>query len=167
MLAASQATLAAELVVVAEAENGLFHIKYTDERTCNTRMIIKDADGNRIFSEVIRNQCSFIRPYNFSQLPYGRYTIIATNEYNEKVTYVDHRPEPEVRVQHRIIKMADGRYLLQIPKADVTRVQVSIKTDQELLYFKNVKLTGDFACIYNIKNLPDSTPVKFEVRAVQ
>lgn len=167
MLAASQATLAAELVVVAESENGLFHIKYTDERTCNTRMIIKDADGNRVFSEVIKNQCSFVRPYNFSQMPYGRYTIIATNEFNEKVTYVDHQPKPEPKIHYNIVRMRDGRYLLQIPKADIARVQVSINTDEELLYTQSVKLNGDFACIYNIKNFPGSASVKFEVRAVR
>jgi hypothetical protein len=167
LLAASQATLAAELSVVAKAENGLFHIKYTDERTCNTRMVIKDAEGNRIFSEVIRNQCSFIRPYNFTQMPYGRYTVIATNEFGEKVTYVEHQPKPEVDVRYNVFRRSDGKYLLLIPKSAVSQIHVSISNGEELLYFKNVKLNGDFACIYDIKNLPDSASVEFQVRAIQ
>jgi hypothetical protein len=161
------ATLANELVVVADAGNGLFHVKYSNERICNTRMVIKDADGNRIFTELIRNQCSFIRPYNFLQLPYGRYTIIATNAYGEKTTSVDHQPEPEPVIPYNIIKRKDGKYLLQIPKTSFTRLKIEITKDEQFLYSKVVKPEGDFACLYTIKSMADIDSVTFRITVKQ
>ena len=166
MLAASQATLADELVVVAEAGTGTYRIKYSAERTCDTQMSIQDAAGKIIFSEVIRNQCSFVRPYNLSQLPYGRYTLIASNDSGRKVTYIEHKPEEEVRVTYRVIKLKNNRYILQIPKSEHAQARVMITGSDTELYSNVLALKGDFACIFNLKNY-GSGPVEFRVVPVR
>lgn len=166
IIALCKVTFADALNVVPGTEASTFKVVYTSEKTCNTRMVIRDADGNRIFSEMIRNQCSFIRPYNFTQLPYGEYTITASNEFSEKVTKINHQPEPEKTVSFQVVSLKDNKYILLIPDAGVSKLRVKISTQEGVVYTKIIKISGDYACKYAMKGISETDSINFELNYI-
>lgn len=110
--------------------------------------------GERIFSDVIHNTNGFVRPYSFRELPEGEYAVTIKDEYGkttEKVSYTDESPQKLINVK----KIGDdNKYLVTIasPQKDDFTILIS-DADNNLLYEEAAKIGGEFAKVYNLKNL--------------
>lgn len=76
---------------VAVMKNGsTFKLFYKGAQHSDVKVSIVDARDHVVFSEVIKKVEGFMRPYNFSNLPEGNYTIEVSDKsgrYIEKISY--------------------------------------------------------------------------------
>ena len=139
----------------------LVRLCYEGNSTAVVEVTIKDKDGREIFKEEIREQ-SFIRPYNFSELPVGNYTVDVRDEtgnYSETVQYYD-----RAYLGH-IMKLNDdkNKYLVTIPKKGNDEVSVCVFDSEDNLVFSEIANgKQDYAKVYNLKNLAGATIKLFD-----
>src|SRR3954469_3051791 len=70
---------ASKVNVKKENEN-TFVVTYKPVKATNVKVSIVNGSGNTIFSEMLKNTEGFMRPYNFSGLAEGIYTIEIADE---------------------------------------------------------------------------------------
>ncbi|HEY3403865.1 MAG TPA: hypothetical protein VGK59_10790 [Ohtaekwangia sp.] len=135
-----------------------FTLYYKASQPSRVKVAIYDATGRLVFSEVIRKLDGFSRPYNFSQLAEGEYTIeVVDNEKRqiEKVNYAQGKVENLINISR--VSGTDNKYLLTVPgKAnDVVSVKIYGNNNQ-VLYSQQEAVRGDFAKVYNLSNVKSS-----------
>ncbi len=125
-------------------------IFYRGEQRGNIQVTIYNENGRVVFSEVIRKKDNFMRPYNFSTLPEGTYTIALNDGQTtrlEKFAHVlnkDQRPIRLIRVNN-----TGNKYLLAIPNEGHDVLTISIFNDHSsLLYRATESVRGNFAKVY-------------------
>ena len=68
----------------------VFNIHYRTAEKGRVKISIIDCKNKTVFSEVLLNTSSFVRPFNFSQLHEGVYTIVLEDKngkQSEKINY--------------------------------------------------------------------------------
>ncbi len=105
-----------------------------------------------VFRETLQNTEDFMRPYDFSALPAGVYTISLTDEKGTSVKTVTHN----ISAGKRIAKLTrlgkeDNRYVLSVPNqgADVLKVRI-FNHNNTMLHQETVAINGNFAKLYNL-----------------
>lgn len=89
LLLISIASFATNITVKTNKE-GVFAIQYKNTEKGNVRVYILNSKNQEIFSENFQNVSSFTRPYNFTQLAEGEYTIVIEDrngKQTEKINY--------------------------------------------------------------------------------
>ncbi|HEY9049124.1 MAG TPA: hypothetical protein VIN08_24655 [Ohtaekwangia sp.] len=136
---------------------------YKGTRPADVKVSILDAKNKLVYAETIQNVDGFVRPYNFSNLKEGEYTIELVGENGrqvERVNYHFGKVEKLANVLH--VAGEPSKYILTVANkgADVLTVKIydSIGT---LLYNAKEEADGDFARIYNLENYHGA--VTFEV----
>src|SRR6187431_1297710 len=80
------------LSVVSNANT--YTVYYKTSGTGKVRISIVNEANKLVYQEVLNNVASFSRPYNFSQLEEGKYTIVLEDKNGrqvEKVNYTQNR----------------------------------------------------------------------------
>lgn len=135
----------------------IFKVIYKDQSTCSVRLSILDADGQEVFTEKVASQGGFVRPYNFSELPKGNYTLRVvdpTGEYIEKISW----EEPQWFAHVAKVKGKEKKYMVVIPHQFNQGVVINVYNHNQELVFSELKNpTDDFARIYNLKNVAGGT----------
>jgi hypothetical protein len=118
----------------------------------NVKVAIYDASGTLVFSESIRKPGNFVRPYNFSSLPEGEYTIEVRQgdiRQIEKVSYKKGVAERYVSV--RALKGPDNRFILSIPNQGEEKFSIRISDNTNaVLHDELYTVNGNFARIYKL-----------------
>jgi hypothetical protein len=119
-----------------------------------------------IISEVMNNVASFVRPYNFSELPEGEYTIVLEDKNGkqvEKVNYTMNKIVSFVKITE--VANADHKYMLNVANNGSEVVTVKIFSGNSLLHTQDVQVTGAFGQVYNLTQVKAATDAKvtFEV----
>lgn len=123
-------------------------------------------DNNRIvFSEKIRNTSGFARPYNFSELPEGNYTIQLIDNTGRQIEHVNYKNEVKntpSKIMHvmRVSGTAD-KFVLSVPNKGVEEITITIYDQEGVLYNGTESVSGDFAKIYNL--IDRSGKITFQV----
>src|SRR5690606_17544863 len=72
-------------------KNGpLVKVFYQGEETGKVKVTIYDGKGRVVFKEIMKDTQNFMRPYNFSRLPSGRYTIELIDGHSKRVKEITH-----------------------------------------------------------------------------
>ncbi|HEY9004882.1 DUF3244 domain-containing protein [Ohtaekwangia sp.] len=136
---------------------------YKGTRPTDVKISILDATNKVVYGETIKNVDGFIRPYNFSNLKEGEYTIELLGENGlqvERVNYRFGKVEKLANVMH--VAGEPNKYILTVANKghEVLTVKIydSIGT---LLYNQKEEAEGDFARVYNLENYKGA--VTFEV----
>lgn len=139
---------------VAVMKNGTtFKLYYKGLQQSDVKVSILDASDNVVFSEVIRKVEGFVRPYNFSNLPEGKYSIEISDksgQYTEKVSY----NKGKVDILANLVKVSGttDKYLLTIPNKQSEKINVRIVDDtNNVIYDQTEKIVNDFAKVYNLE----------------
>jgi hypothetical protein len=146
--------------------NGLVKVIYVGDHPDHVKVTILDDHGKKIFSEQIKEDDGFIRPYDFSELPDGDYTVTVSDgdiQFEEKI---EHREEEQLRLLAHVTKIDSGedRYLLSVPGKGEQEITIKLYNDQfNLLYEGKERIVNGFAQVYNIKNLGLQEIISFEV----
>jgi hypothetical protein len=126
---------------------------YRAEQPGKVKVAIYNHNGRVVFREVLRRTDEFMRPYNFSHLPEGTYTIEIDDVSGKRYKTVEHRHNREQRIAHLTRLREDpSRYVLLVPNkgSEVLRVRI-LDENNRVLYRKVQSIDGDFAGLYNIK----------------
>ena len=68
--------LAVDPVTVTPSANAeTYKLTYQGDETGKVTVSILDENNRTVFTEVLRDVTSFVRPYNFSELAEGQYSI--------------------------------------------------------------------------------------------
>ncbi len=135
----------------------IIKVIYESSVSSLVKVTISDQDGNEVFAEKVASNEGFIRPYNLSLLPKGDYKISLTDkdgEYSEKVT----TREKEWIANVAKLKGPEEKYLVAVPYQGPGEVAVLVyDQNEQLVYSETQAMQGDFAKIYNLKNLDRGT----------
>ena len=134
----------------------LVKLYYRAEQSGHVKVTIRNDRGQLVFGETIRNTEQFMRPYNFSFVPEGDYTIEVSGEHGKYVEKVKHSfssRETFIKRPARLARVSSGgnRYLLMVPNKGHNALTVTIFDDRNTLLYKRTEtIHGDFAKVYNL-----------------
>jgi len=136
-------------------QGSTFTLYYKASQASNVKVSIYDATGALVYTEMIRKSDGFSRPYNFSKLSEGDYTISVQDGERvlvEKITYSESKSGNLVNISR--VSGFDNKYLLTVPgkSSDVISVKIYDDKDQ-VLYDQKESLQGDFAKVYTVEGL--------------
>jgi hypothetical protein len=132
-----------------------FNVFYKNDKVSDVKVSIRDAKNKVVYTEVLKKVDGFLRPYNFSALSEGNYTIEVINESGSEVETVSYRNGKVERLM-KIARIAgeSQKFLLAVPNKgdDVLTVRI-FDVNNNLLYEANEEIHGDFAKVYNLEKL--------------
>jgi hypothetical protein len=139
---------------VVKAGN-IFKLFYRAEQPGDVHVNIYNKEGQIVFSEVIRKTDNFMRPYNFSTLPEGDYTITLRDGQAKRIEHVRHFHPASSRIVNAIrINKDENRYLLAVPNVGRDVLTIRIFDDSHSLLFEgDESVDGNFAKVYNLNDV--------------
>ena len=149
------ATSGSSTVVVTNNGSSVFKLYYKAIASGKVKVSILDQDRNPVFSETISKSNGFARPYNFSGLSEGDYTIEVedtSGKMVEKVSYGSDKAEKLVKVTK--VAGNEGKYLLTASSRKADFIGVKIFDSQGgLLLQQSYPINGEFAQLFNLKKI--------------
>jgi hypothetical protein len=133
-----------------------FKLSYTRSELSSVKISIYNDKHNLVFTETIHRISSFMRPYNFSDLPEGDYTIEISDGSSKVIETVKHTKEAtkEKHVRWVPVVGAEGKYVLSIANRGSEVVTINIYDSKGILkYTTREEINGDFAKVYNLKKI--------------
>jgi hypothetical protein len=144
----------ASLEIVSAAE-AVYSVNYKTAEVGKVKVSIFNSENKMIFTEVLNNIGSFKRPYNFSELTEGEYTIVVADKNGnqvEKVNYLKNKITSLVTVAQ--VANADHKYKLNVANNGTEVVSVRIYDNVKgLLYEESMEVTGNHSMIYNLSKV--------------
>jgi hypothetical protein len=162
MAAPSFATAAT--FTVKASKNSVFKVRYVSEQKGTVVVSILDKKNAIVFQEEIYSNGSFIRPYNFSNLAEGEYTIVMKDENGEQRQTINYAVAKSNCFAHVTeIRNQKNKYWLNIVNNGEEKMSVSIYSlTGELLHKQSVTVDGSYSKIFNVSQL-NQPAVVFEV----
>jgi hypothetical protein len=149
----------AGLAVVSIKGADVFKVIYKSETPSKVKLNLYNAESSIVYSETIESTEGFILPMNFKGLASGEYTlevVDATGKRSEKISYgVVVASNDNIRVA-KITETA-GKFLVAVQNPASEQVTVKIfDSANNLVHNEKTQVSGNFAQIYNVKNLKGS-----------
>lgn len=130
----------------------LVKVLYKASSASDVKVSIYNDAEKLVFQEVIKKVDGFIRPYNFSELPYGEYTIEVADANQRTVERVDYQKE-SVKHLAKVVRVKDSenKYLLMVPNKTSNKLTIRIyDAEGDLLHIEEKNTSTDFAGLYNL-----------------
>jgi hypothetical protein len=135
-------------------DGAVFKLFYKGTRTSNVKVSIFNESNQIVFTEVIKNVEGFIRPYNFSSLKEGNYTVILEGEDGKIIEKINYRSGEESHFANVLpVKGEDGKFLVMVSNKQNSTIGVNIYKNNELVFRDSENTSGDFGKVYNLKDL--------------
>ena len=136
-------------------KNGsLVKLFYQGEQTGKVKVKIYNERGRTVFSETMKDTENFVRPYNFSFLPAGEYTIELTDAQGKMLKKVNHARETKKRMAYLTRLDGNNKYMLSVVNDGRESLTVRIyDAYNKLVYNKTQTVHDDFAAVYNLSHL--------------
>lgn len=156
----------ASLSVTPVSNSSVYTVCYKTRETGKVKISVYSNTNQLIFSEVLTNVASFSRPYNFSQLAEGEYTIVLEDKNGqqvEKVSYFTNKIKSSIKVAE--VANQENKYLLNVTSTGTEEVYVKIYGDDNvLLHEQTVEVNNNFGLIYNLSPVRSTvSKVTFEI----
>jgi len=153
----------ASKVSVKKGKESNFIVMYKPEKAMNVRVAIVNELGNTIFSETLKNTEGFMRPYNFSGLSEGIYTIEIADASGEHTELIDFRTG-NVEKSINVKKIAGSKYLLTASGEGKEDITINIYDAFDTLIHSETAVTdGNFGQVYNLGKMDNA--IKFEIKS--
>jgi hypothetical protein len=137
----------------------IFKLFYKGEQSGDVKVKITDSRGDAVFTETIKNIESFVRPYNFSSLSEGEYTIELDGRDGKQaqhVSYVSHNNIIAPKLANILhVTGSNQSYMLTVSNkagADVLKIKI-YDAANSLVYSETQEIAGDFAKVYNLNKV--------------
>ncbi len=162
---ASFAAPASSLTVNAKNEV-VFNVHYKTNETGTVRVSIVNKENQIVYSEVLTNVSSFTRPYNFSELNEGEYTIVVegkSGKQAEKITYATSKVISFAMVSE--VENQKNKYLLNVTNNGAQNVTVRIvDANGAVLHEQTLEVIGNAGVIYDLNKVKnDNSSITFEI----
>ncbi len=150
---------------VASSSASVYNVYYKSTETGNVKVSILNKNNVVVFSETLTNVSSFKRPYNFSNLEQGEYTIVLEDKAGkqvEKVSYYMNKVNTFIHVSE--MANDDSKYMLNVTNDGSEDVYVKIYNENGMLHEQQLKVTGTFGLIYNLSLVKSvNSKITFEI----
>lgn len=127
-----------------------------EEGAEKVEVTIYNEDGGLVFREVMRNIDNFMRPYDFSMLPEGQYTIALNDGERTRVEKVAHfKPVKNHRVVNLVrVNKGENKYMLGVHTegSDILTIRI-FDENRNLLFTSTESVNGDVAKCFNLKGV--------------
>jgi hypothetical protein len=164
-MAVTSFATAASFTVQETSKSNVFNVHYQFGQKGKVEVSILNNKNETVFKEEIKSTGSFIRPYNFSNLPYGDYIIVIKDEvmqYNEKVNYSATKLINYTYVA--ALPNQENKYWLNVRNNGQEAVNVRILSkDGVLIYEQSIMVNGGYNTVYNLSKVKRNEAVTFEV----
>lgn len=138
---------------MAVVRNGAtYKLYYNGPHQSDVTISIRDSDGRVVFREVLKNVDGFVRPYSFSHLSAGDYTI-EIEDGNGLITKKIRYEMANIAKSAHVLKVTDSerKYVLMISSKDPSSLTVRILNGSgNVIYSQKEEIHGDFAKVYNL-----------------
>ena len=125
---------------------------YKGTKQADVKVSKYNAANTLVYSDTIKNVDGFVRPYNFTNLEEGEYSIELIGENGrqvERVIYKLGKVEKLANVMH--VTGEANKYILSVANKGQDVLTIKIYGDKGvLLYSKTENVDGDFAQVYNL-----------------
>ena len=130
-----------------------FRLLYKGAEQSDVKVLILNDENQIVFAEKIKKTDGFARPYNFSNLPEGHYSIQIKDNAGVRTETVNHHIIKAEKTMHLLRLDGTGKYVLSVPSQGKQDLSIMIFNDlNEVLYQSEEKITGDFARMYNLRD---------------
>jgi hypothetical protein len=136
---------------------------YRGETLNRVTVRIFNAEGKIVLQDNLGVLDNFVRPYNFSNLEEGAYTIELSDDSGKQIKQVSYNLGKSVEKSARLIKVAsyDSKYLLMVPGEAHERLLIKVIDDYNRVVYEGVEeLTGNFAKLYNMEKITDKFTIE-------
>lgn len=151
---------------VTSTDASVYNVVYKASEAGKVKVSIYTQRNQLVFSEVLNNVTSFKRPYNFSQLEEGEYTIVLEDKNGKQVETVNHTTSKITSVIN-VKKLADNdnKYVLNVITNKAQDVFVKIYDGKNtLIYVQTLEVSGYFGLIYDLSKVKSTNePLTIEV----
>lgn len=136
-------------------KGALVKLFYRGEHSGKVKVTIYDENGTVVFKEVVENHEHFMRPYNFSSLPSGEYTIHIADENGTRIEKVEHGVSKKKRPANLWRLNPDSnKYMLSVPRNGSDEPVVKIYDERNtVIYQETARMSGDFAKVYDLSQV--------------
>ncbi|MBS1508120.1 MAG: hypothetical protein JSS79_15885 [Bacteroidetes bacterium] len=138
--------------VVAGANASIFKVVYKAASANRVEVTIRNSNNESVFSETFNKMTAFVRPYNFSELPEGEYTIELNDEQGKKVEKVNYSLGA-VKSLIRVTKLNSdpSKFMLTVGNQGANEISVEISNASgESVHNGTYSVEGDFAVVYKL-----------------
>jgi hypothetical protein len=131
-----------------------FRVIYKSEKENDVKVSILNDKNQLVYSEQVNNTDGFSRPYNFGSLSEGEYTIAIEDDSKKTLEKVSYRMPKTSKMLNVLKAGEEGKYMITAAGKGSELISVTIYDASHTLIHKSFEKTeGDFAKIYNVKNL--------------
>ena len=146
-------------VVKSQAKESVFKVMYQGDEKSTVKISIKNDQGELIFKELIKDTDGFTRPYNFSSLPQGNYSVTIDNGVSVRTEIISHE-EVNSKKSVRISAVDTERNKVALTVYSLRKGEVIIKVlneAKETVFEESQFVQGGFGRLYNLKDLAHYT----------
>ena len=144
--------------VIAKADQ-TFKVIFEGDQKSEVKVNIYDWKNHKIFSDVISETDGFSKPYNFKNLPEGRYTFeVSSNgvRSRETVSYNIEAPQPTMKAFVLPTK-ENGKFQLMVMSNEMEPVTINVLDhNNKMLLEENVDSQETFGKVYDLTQLQHS-----------
>ncbi len=150
------------LAVIKKTGTTTYNLFYKNTERSDVKVSIIDAQNKIVFSEKINATDGFVRPYNFSELGEGEYTLQIEDNAGlkkEQISYSAGR----VGNLLNVVRLAEAnKYLVTaVGKIDQVVTVKIFNNEGEIIYIESTKLNEDFGKVYKLDKIRGA--VTFEI----
>ena len=143
----------------------VFNVIYKSEQQSDVIVSIYDAKDQLVFTERFRKQTNFLRPYNFSGLNFGKYTIEVVDDKGTLLKQIDYAKVKTTKMVN-VVKVSnssnDSKYLFMVSGRGEELIRLKIyDINGHLLHNEARLIAGDDSQVYTLKGI--SSGCTFEV----
>lgn len=146
-------------------DGAVIKVVYKPARHSTVKISIQNENGRVFFSEFINCKDGFVRPYNLSRLPLGKYTVNLIDKNGTHSEEILLEGKREIVYHVRQFKSDPSKYMLTIPAASIEKAIVTMYENGKVIHKEEVELQGDFAKLYTVKH--SDQEIFFDVKSIQ
>jgi len=131
-----------------------FRVIYKSEQENDVKISILNDKNQLVYSEQVNNTDGFSRPYNFTSLSEGDYTIAIEDGSKKTLEKISYRTPRASKLLNVLKTGLDGKYMITAGGKGSETISVSIYDANHTLIHRSLEKTdGDFAKLYNVKSV--------------
>jgi hypothetical protein len=149
---------------VSSASSSVYNVAYKAVEAGKVKVSIYNDNNELVFTETLNAVSSFNRPYNFSELAEGEYTIVLESKNDKQAEKVSYRSN-KVTTYISMKEVADSANKYQLNLTSSTTDAVSVKiynASDALVHEQKMKVTGRAGFIFDL-NKVKSDMITFEI----
>ena len=130
----------------------LYRFTYLNDGTCNVKVEVIDANGEKLLSEHINRKKSFTKPYDFTNLDFGEYSFKVIDSDGEYVTKI--KRSNDVYMVANIKKVDEDKAKVIVRGEFMGPVSVNIFGRNDVLVFDDfIDHKKSFFRIYDLSRI--------------